>query len=115
MTDTVQKSTEVPNTPSETKIADKTAENKDPSKDEVTQSTSTYNYIFIGVLSVVLILLLYYAYSRFVENSVEEPFTKEPAQERDDPVIDFNLREAIKELQALQRNIMSTISDNSDI
>jgi cytochrome c-type biogenesis protein CcmH/NrfG len=78
-------------------------------------SASMYNYIFVAVLSVVLILLLYYAYCRFAENSVDEPFVKGQTQERDDPVIDFNLREAIRELQNIQRNIMSTISDNSDI
>ncbi len=54
---------------------------------------NTYTYIFAAVLSVVLILLLYYAYSRFVTNTIEEPMTKGTEQERDDPVIDFNLRE----------------------
>lgn len=79
------------------------------------EATSVYNYVFIAVLCVVLLLLLYYAYCRFAENSVEEPMVAGQKQERDDPIIDFNLREAIKELQTLQRNIMSTISDNSDI
>ncbi len=79
------------------------------------ESTSIYNYIFIGVLAVALICLLYYAYCRFSENSTTEPFTKGTAQERDDPVIDFNLREAIKELQNTQRQIMKTISENSEL
>lgn len=81
---------------------------------EKDDSASTYNYVFIGVLSVVLILLLYYAYCRFAENSVEEPFVKGQTQERDDPVVDFNLREAIRELQNIQKKVISTISDNSD-
>mgnify|MGYP000208017512 CR=1 FL=1 len=79
------------------------------------ESTSIYNYIFVGVLAVALICLLYYAYCRFSENSTAEPFTKGTAQERDDPVIDFNLREAIKELQNTQRQIMKTISENSEL
>ncbi len=75
---------------------------------------NTYTYIFAAVLSVVLILLLYYAYSRFVTNTIEEPMTKGTEQERDDPVIDFNLREAIKDLQNMQKNVMATLSENSE-
>lgn len=98
-------------------LAAKPSDSKPSDTKETTadDSASMYNYIFVAVLSVVLILLLYYAYCRFAENSVDEPFVKGQTQERDDPVIDFNLREAIRELQNIQRNIMSTISDNSDI
>jgi ABC-type arginine transport system permease subunit len=81
----------------------------------ISESTNnTYTYIFAAVLSVVLILLLYYAYSRFITNTVEEPMTKGTEQERDDPVIDFNLREAIKDLQNMQKNVMATLSENSE-
>lgn len=100
--------------PTEVTVEVKT-DNSSTDTEETAEKANTYNYIFIGVLAVVLILLLYYAYGRFTENSSEgEGFVKGNTQERDDPVIDFNLREAIQELQALQRNIMSTISDNSD-
>jgi len=74
---------------------------------------SLYSYVFMGVLAVVLIMLLYYAYNRFVENSINEPFTEGTEQERDDPVDDFNLREAIKELQAIQKRVLSTLSETS--
>ena len=79
-------------------------------KDEGSQ---LYTYIFIAVLSVALIVLLYYAYSRFTINAKGEKFTKGTEQERDDPVIDFNLREAIRELQGLQTKVLSTLSENS--
>ena len=82
----------------------------EPKKEEESQ---VYNYVFIGILTVVLVFLLYYAYLRFSEQSIAEPYVKGLEQERDDPVIDFNLREAIKELQNIQRNVMKTLSENS--
>lgn len=108
------KSSDVP-TDSKPTADTKTGDSTTDSSNKKEETSNAYYYVFIGFLSVVLILLLYYAYCRFVENSVEEPFVKGQTQERDDPVIDFNLRESIKELQNLQRNIMSTISENSDI
>lgn len=72
-------------------------------------------YVFIGVLTVALVLLLYYAYGRFVSNSIEEPMTKGLEQERDDPVVDFNLREAIKDLQGMQQRVLSTLSETINI
>lgn len=68
-------------------------------------------YVFIGVLTVTLIVLLYYAYNRFVLNSIEEPMTKGLEQERDDPVVDFNLREAIRDLQGIQQKVLSSLSE----
>ncbi len=109
---TVQTNTQT-NIPSVT-----TPENTDivkKAEDSLFQDNTLYTYIFIGVLSVVLILLLYYAYNRFVENSLNEPFSEGNEQERDDPVDDFNLREAIRELQNIQKRVLSTLSENSDI
>lgn len=71
--------------------------------------------LLVGVLTIALVLLLYYAYNRFVTNSIEEPMTKGLEQERDDPITDFNLREAIKELQGIQRRILSTLSEAVNI
>lgn len=78
------------------------------------EKTTVGTYIFIGVLSLVLIALIYYAYNRFVENSVEEPFTDGVEQERDDPVVDFNLREAIADLNGMQQKVLSGLSENSE-
>lgn len=75
--------------------------------------SNMYSYIFIGVLSVVLLLLLYYAYSRFVSNSIKDPFVKGNQQERDDPVVDFNLREAIDELRQIQGRVLKTLSEQN--
>lgn len=112
MTDVVKTevSTVASNTPSDDKSTDKSTSNENKKEE-----TSMYNYIFIGVLVVVLVVLLYYAYCRFVDNSTSEPLVKGNQQERDDPVIDFNLRESINELQRIQRNILKTLSDNADI
>lgn len=77
------------------------------------EESNIYSYIFIAILSVVLILLLYYAYNRFVTNSVKDPFTKGNQQERDDPVVDFNLREVIEELRHTQGLILKTLSENN--
>ena len=79
------------------------------------EETSWLTYVFIGVLTVALVLLLYYAYGRFVSNSIEEPMTKGVEQERDDPVVDFNLREAIRDLQGIQQRVLSTLSETMNI
>ena len=73
-----------------------------------TNTKSWFSYVFIGLLVVALVILMYYAYCRFIDNSTEEPMSKGVEQERDDPIVDFNLREAIRELQ-------STLSENMDI
>lgn len=79
------------------------------------EEKSWLTYVFIGVLTVALVLLLYYAYGRFVSNSIEEPMTKGVEQERDDPVVDFNLREAIRDLQGIQQRVLSTLSETMNI
>jgi len=93
-----------------------TTDNKstDNKSTDDTQGGSWSKYIFIGVLTVVLILLVYYGYETFVKNSSKETFTKGVEQERDDPVIDFNLREAIRDLQTIQKNVLSTLSQTMD-
>lgn len=79
------------------------------------EEKSWLTYVFIGVLTVALVLLLYYAYGRFVSNSIEEPMTKGVEQERDDPVVDFNLREAIRDLQGIQQRVLGTLSETMNI
>ena len=66
---------------------------------------SKYNYI---ILAVVVFIVLYYAYNRFYKNS--EEFTEVNSAERSDPVSDFNLREAINELEHMQKKIISGLS-----
>lgn len=91
--------------------SDKDASNLD--EKTKAEANSLYTYIFIGILSVMLLLLLYYAYNRFTTNTVSDPFVEGNRQERDDPVVDFNLREAINELQQIQARVLKTLSENS--
>lgn len=79
------------------------------------EETSLYTYLFVGVLVVALCALLYYGYNRFVTGSIKEPMTKGVKQTRDDPVVDFNLRETLKELQNTQKRVIATLSDVADI
>lgn len=108
--------TETPASPTipATQPAASTATQETPQTDQPVEN-SVLRYVFIGVLSVALIFLIYYAYNRFVANSLAEPMTKGTEQERDDPVVDFNLREAIKHLNSTQKRILSTLSDVTDI
>ena len=76
---------------------------------------NTGTYIFIGILTIALMLLLYYGYNRFVMNTLKEPMTTDQTPERDDPVIDFNLREEIKDLQRMQKKILSGLSEVSSV
>ena len=85
------------------------------SSPEDEESRPVFRYVMIGVITIALVLLVYYAYSRFVENSVNDGTSKNAEQERDDPVTDFNLREAIKNLQNIQNNVLKTLSEVSDM
>lgn len=75
-------------------------------------------YVLIAVLVVGLCCLLYYGiakWSELKESGSAESMTKGVEQERDDPVVDFNLREAIKNLQSMQKKVLSQLSEVSDI
>lgn len=90
-------------------------ESTEETKTEVSEEgRSILSYVFIAVLVVSLVLLMYYAYSKFVDNSGDTMVANDD-QERDDPVIDFNLREAIKELQHTQKRVLSTLSQTMDM
>jgi hypothetical protein len=73
------------------------------------QPKSKYTYI---ILAVVVFVVLYYAYTKFYKNA--EEFTEETASERTDPVSDFNLREAINELETMQKKILSKLSTSDN-
>jgi hypothetical protein len=70
------------------------------------ENKTKYTYIAIAILVAVI---LYYAYNKFYKNS--EEFTEVTGSERTDPINDFNLREAINELENMQKNIISKLSD----
>lgn len=67
------------------------------------------------IFIVVVIVCLYYAYQQFTENCNSENFSKNPEQERTDPIMDFNLQETIFQLNKQQNNILKGLSNESDI
>ena len=92
-----------------TKVNDNVNEKSDDKPSDIIQVTKTEinSYVLIGVLAFVLVCLLYYAYVQFTENS-----NAQDQEKNDDPVDDFNLREAIQELQEMQKKILGTLSEN---
>ena len=92
------------------KLIDKSNVNDDNDND----SYSLGSKILIGFLVLVLVVLMYYAYTIFKFNSEEpETFTKGSEKENDELVINFNLRESIKELEDMQRKIMTNLTESS--
>jgi hypothetical protein len=79
------------------------------------EATSLTTYVFIGFLIATLLVLSYYAYAKFVENSncSSEAFIEGNRQERDDPVMDFNLRAAIQDLENKQRAVLKKLSSDT--
>lgn len=80
------------------------------------KENSVSTYIFVAVMIIIVIFLIYYGYNKFVTNkNSKEGISKGSTQERDDPVVDFNLREAIRDLQNIQKRVLSTLSEATDI
>ncbi len=78
--------------------------------------TSLTTYIFISVCVVILLILMYYAYSQFVENSKcnnDEPNKKTTSDDHN--VIDYNLAESIKDLENTQKKILQKLSSDVGI
>jgi hypothetical protein len=79
------------------------------------EKTNITTYLIIGISIIAVILLLIFAYKKFIDNSDSEPFVKGLQQERDDPVMDFNLNEAIKELEGLQKKVLQKLSNDTGL
>ena len=69
-------------------------------------------YIAVGVLVITIVVLIFYAYTKFTDTEVEE---EEETPDKEDLLADFNLRDAIQSLQAVQNRVLSSISDISNI
>lgn len=67
---------------------------------------SKYTYIIIAL---VVFVVLYYAYHKFYKN-IDDQFIGDAVAEKTDPVSDFNLREAINDLENMQKQIISKLS-----
>jgi cytochrome c-type biogenesis protein CcmH/NrfG len=75
----------------------------------------TVKYVLYGIATVCLFLLAYYAYNRFQDNKSDENFVEGNRQERDDPIADYNLHEAVQELEEAQKKITSRLSDDTGL
>jgi hypothetical protein len=87
------------------------SETVQPNETQTNEKQPT-NWILVGVLAVVLIVLVYYGYQKF--NTNKDYMAASQEAERDDPVADFNLREAIRDLQNKQAKVMKTLSSMSE-
>jgi len=85
--------------------------------DTQTENDKKPSWITIGIIIVCVlgcIWLMYFAYGKFIGNS-KERFIKDLQQERDDPVVDYNLRDSIAELENIQRSILKKITSDVGI
>jgi hypothetical protein len=97
---------------------DNTKSNPDNTKSNEEDKENSSNVIryTVGIFFIAfIILLIWYAYWRFVESSISEPFVEETIQERDDPLADFNLHSAIKDLERMQKKVIGTLSQHTGI
>jgi hypothetical protein len=93
---------------SDTKTSDKTGDKK--------TGSSVATYVFIGLFVVVLLVLLYYAYCTFIDNSTTEHVSKnKPNSRSDTSVSDFNLQDTINDLKAKQDNVLRRLSSDVGI
>ena len=83
-------------------------------KIEQKEKSQTLNLVLSIILIALFLLLCYYSYSRFVENSIHEPLTAGMKQERDDTGADYNLYEKIKDLESIQNRVLNSLSKVSE-
>lgn len=85
-------------------------------EDEKQTSSNLVKYFIYGLCVVIIVMACYYAYQQFVENQDKpDAFVKGLTQERDDPVMDYNLHEAIDDLEKKQQAILQTLSQDSGL
>jgi uncharacterized membrane protein YvbJ len=77
-----------------------------------TEEGSVYNYVVMFIVAAVLILLIWYSYSKFVENSSGP---NEEVQEKDEAVADYDLKEELRELQKMQNNNLKDVTQDVGI
>ena len=76
----------------------------------------TLKYFIYAVLIIGSIYLIYYLYNRQKsQQTTSDTFVKGNTPERDDVIADFNLHEAIKDLEKSQQNILKNLSDDVNI
>jgi p-aminobenzoyl-glutamate transporter AbgT len=72
------------------------------------------SYIVIAVVVVIIIAALWYGYSQFTKNQKTQVKVKKDP-ERDEAIIDYNLRDEINELEKIQQNVLKNLSSDPGI
>lgn len=71
------------------------------------------SYFVIGIMVIILLVLIYFAYTQFISNrDCDEAFVKGQTQERSDTAADYNLRDEIKQLDFMQSNMLKKLSND---
>jgi uncharacterized membrane protein YukC len=79
---------------------------------EVSAARPILTYVAIGAVIVVVVALIFYAYTSF---TTEEKAETEKTPDKDTAITGFNLRDAIQGLQTIQSRVMNSLSDISNI
>lgn len=82
----------------------------------VVASTASSQYVTYGILIFCFVILLWYAYGKFVENKKKKQITERKTRDPgNDPLADYNLKEAIGDLEDMQKKIVSGLSDDTGL
>lgn len=83
------------------------------------KKTSIATYIIIAVVCVLVIAAIWYGYSRFTKNQESNSsFSNKPnknAPEQDQAIINYNIHDAIAELEQIQAEVLKNVSSNVNI
>lgn len=84
--------------------------------DEKDKKKSLVSYIIIAVIAVALIVIVWYAYSRFTKNQQSFDGKKpDKAVNKDETLSDYNLQDAIDQIEKKQREILKNLSEDTGI
>jgi hypothetical protein len=87
-----------------------------PSDDK---KTSLSTYIVVGVICLAVVLLLWYAYQCFTTNASEEDCMsnkkKNKDKDRDETIANYNLQDAVYQLENIQADVLKNLSDLPNI
>lgn len=77
---------------------------------------SITSYIIIAVVCVAVLAVVWFAYSRFKKNQGKKNSKKEAAkEEKDEAIADYNLQDAIAELESIQNRVIKNLSSDVGI
>ena len=73
--------------------------------------SSTWYYIIVGICTLCVVVLIYYSYRAWVKNAD----SSDGRVDKDDPVMDFNLKENIDQLEKMQNKILDKLSKDTGL